>query len=143
MCFGDVINLIATANLPGGAFLWSTNETNDTISISPASGTNYTVTYTLNNCTSPAATAQVTVNPIPTVTNANALTICSGQMVNITGLTLTANVSGTNFTWVAADNPLVTGDNTTPQNSAAINDVLINSTSINQQVVYTVTPIGS
>jgi hypothetical protein len=44
ICFGDVINLIATANLPGGSYLWSTNETNDTISISPATNTNYTVT---------------------------------------------------------------------------------------------------
>jgi hypothetical protein len=161
ICSDAQLNQQLTANIGGSTFSWiavdNPNVTGETTSQQITSTitddlvnstTNVqTVTYNItpssNGCAGPTQNLVVTVNPIPTVTNANALTICSGQMVNITGLTLTANVSGTNFTWVAADNPLVTGDNTTPQNSAAINDVLINSTSINQQVVYTVTPIGS
>jgi hypothetical protein len=95
MCFGDVINLIATANLPGGSYLWSTNETNDTISISPSSTSSYTVTYTLNNCTSPAATAQVTVHPIPVLTLTSA-TICEADPVT---LTATPNLLGGTYTW--------------------------------------------
>ena len=95
MCFGDVINLIASANLPNGTFLWSTTETNDTISISPASNTAYTVTYTLNNCTSPVATAQVTVNPIPVVT-LNSATICEADPVTITA---TPDLLGGSFAW--------------------------------------------
>lgn len=95
MCFGDLINLIATANLPGGSFLWSTNDTNDTISISPASTTSYSVTYTLNNCTSPAATAQVTVNPIPVVTLTSAV-ICETDPVT---LTATPDLIGGTYAW--------------------------------------------
>lgn len=95
MCFGDVIDLIATANLPGGNFLWSTNDTNDTISISPASTTSYSVTYTLNNCTSPAATSQVTVNPIPVVTLTSA-TICQTDPVT---LTATPDLIGGTYAW--------------------------------------------
>jgi gliding motility-associated-like protein len=95
MCFGDVINLIASANLSGGTYLWSTIETNDTISISPASNSTYTVTYTLNNCTSPAATAQVTVHPIPVVTLTSA-TICEGDPVT---LTATPDLLGGSYAW--------------------------------------------
>lgn len=95
ICFGDVIDLIATANLPGGSFLWSTNDTNDTISISPASTTSYSVTYSLNNCTSPAATSQVTVNPIPVVTLTSA-TICQTDPVT---LTATPDLIGGTYAW--------------------------------------------
>jgi len=95
MCFGDVIDLIATANLPGGSFLWSTNDTNDTISISPASTTSFSVTYTLNNCTSPAATAQVTVNPIPVVALTSA-TICETDPVT---LIATPDLIGGTYAW--------------------------------------------
>jgi len=95
ICFGDVIDLVATANLAGGSFLWSTNDTNDTISISPASSTNYSVTYTLNNCTSPSATAQVTVNPIPVV-SLTSETICETDPVT---LTATPDLPGGNYLW--------------------------------------------
>lgn len=107
MCFGDVINLVATANLSGGSYLWSTTETNDTISISPATNANYTVTYTLNNCTSPAATAQVTVHPIPVVTLTSA-TICQTDQVT---LTATPNLLGGSYTW--GPNNIVGGANQT------------------------------
>jgi gliding motility-associated-like protein len=95
MCFGDVINLVATGNLPGGTYLWSTTETNDTISISPSSTSSYTVTYTLNNCTSPAATSTVTVHPIPVVTLTSA-TICETDPVT---LTATPDLLGGTYTW--------------------------------------------
>ena len=107
MCFGDVIDLIATANLPGGTYLWSTNDTNDTTSISPASSTSYAVTYTLNNCTSPAATAQVTVNPIPVVTLTSA-TICESDPVT---LTATPDLIGGSYAW--GPNSILGGANQT------------------------------
>jgi gliding motility-associated-like protein len=107
MCFGDVINLIASTNLPNGTFLWSTTETNDTISISPTSNTAYTVTYTLNNCTSPVATAQVTVNPIPVVT-LNSATICEADPVTITA---TPDLLGGGFAW--GPNGITGGSNQT------------------------------
>jgi gliding motility-associated-like protein len=107
MCFGDVINLIATANISGGSYLWSTNATNDTISISPSSTSSYTVTYTLNNCTSPAATAQVTVHPIPVVTLTSA-TICESDPVT---LTATPDLLGGSYAW--GSNGIAGGPNQT------------------------------
>lgn len=95
MCFGDTVSLVATANLPGGTYLWSTAETLSSIFVSPASNTNYTVTYTLNNCTSPVATAQVTVNPIPIITLSSA-TICETDQVT---LSATPNLLGGSYTW--------------------------------------------
>ena len=95
MCYGDVINLIATANLPGGTYLWSTTETTDTISISPAANSNYSVTYTLNNCTSPAANSIVTVNPIPVVTLTSAV-ICQTDPVT---LSATPDLLGGTYAW--------------------------------------------
>jgi gliding motility-associated-like protein len=95
ICYGDTINLIATANLGGGTYLWSTTEDNDTITINPATTTSYSVTYTLNNCTSPSATAQVTVNPIPVVVLSSA-SICQTDPVT---LTATPDLLGGNYTW--------------------------------------------
>ena len=95
ICFGDTINLVATANLPGGSFLWSNGTANDTNTVWPAASTSYSVTYTLNNCTSPAATAQVTVNPIPVVT-LNSATICETDPVTITAV---PDLIGGSYTW--------------------------------------------
>ncbi len=95
ICFGDTVNLIASANLPGGTFLWSNAVVNDTITVWPATNTNYTVTYTLNNCTSPSVTAQVTVNPIPVVT-INSATICQTDPVTITA---TPDLLGGTYAW--------------------------------------------
>lgn len=95
ICFGDFIDLIASANLPGGSYLWSTNEVTDTINVNPASSTNYSVTYTLNNCTSPSATAQVTVNPIPVVTLTSEI-ICQTDPVT---LSATPDLPGGTYSW--------------------------------------------
>ena len=43
------------------------------------------------------------------------------------------------FTWVAADNPNVTGESTTPQTGSVVTDAIRNFTAINQSVQYTVT----
>jgi gliding motility-associated-like protein len=95
ICFGDVATLNASANLPNGAYLWSTGETTSSIQVSPGTTTTYSVAYTLNNCTSPSVNAIVTVNPIPVVTLTSA-TICEGD--NVT-LTATPNLTGGSYTW--------------------------------------------
>ncbi|MEW5675980.1 PKD-like domain-containing protein [Flavobacterium enshiense] len=75
----------------------------------------------------------------PVMTSANTATICSNTSV---GLALTANQPST-FSWVATANPNVTGESTTPQSGATINNVLVNTTSVPQVVVYTVTPTSN
>ncbi len=97
---------------------------------------NYSVTPSANGCTGTPQTIAVTVNPVPTMTNANTATICTGNALN---LALTSNVSAT-YSWIATDNPNVTGESLTAQNSATISNTLTNSSGISQVVNYTVTP---
>lgn len=72
-------------------YTWNTGPTTNTLSVSPASQTVYTVTGTLGSCTS-IKTATVFIATQPTVSVANA-SICSGNSA-----TLTAN-GATNYTW--------------------------------------------
>ncbi|NCY15060.1 MAG: hypothetical protein EBX33_10355 [Synechococcaceae bacterium WB8_1A_041] len=96
ICFGDTTQLTATPNLPNGTYAWTpTNETTQSISVHPQATTTYNVQYTLNGCTSAAATSTVTVTPLPIIT-VPGITICVGA----TGtLTATTNVPGGTYTW--------------------------------------------
>ena len=91
ICNGDATNLTASG---ATSYLWSTGQTNATISVSPTSSTVYTVSGTSNGCTTNEQIT-VTVNPIPTVsiTTADPTTICNGESV-----TLNAN-GATNYIW--------------------------------------------
>ena len=96
ICFGDTVLLTATPNLPNGSYNWiTTNETPQSISVHPQTTTTYSVSYTLNGCTSAISTSTVTVTPLPIITVPNII-ICEGA----TGtLTATANVAGGTYTW--------------------------------------------
>jgi gliding motility-associated-like protein len=59
------------------------------------STTTYTVSYTLNGCTSNSANGTVTVNAVPTVVVTNP-TICEGQNATITA---TPSVNGGTYLW--------------------------------------------
>lgn len=97
----------------------------------------YTVTLIASNpCGPDTMTHVVKVNPLPVVTSTNSANICSGSAV---GIPLTSNVPST-FTWVATNNSNVSGESTTQQSSATINNTLVNLTSTVQSVIYTVTP---
>ena len=66
ICFGETANLTAVANLPGGTYLWTPGgETSNSITVSPTVTTNYSATYSLLGCSSPLASGQVTVKPLP------------------------------------------------------------------------------
>jgi len=97
------------------------------------------------NCTGNPFTVTVTINPEPVAPANTPVTICSNNNVNANLTTILASgngLAGTTFSWVAADNldPNVTGESTTPKATSTINDVLINKSSTDQVVVYTVTP---
>lgn len=112
-----------------------------------------TVTYTISPrfdavqaCPGSNFTLTVNVRPEPVGGN-DVATICSGSNVNYD---LIANITagngltaGTTFSWVAADNPNVSGESLTPQTATTINNTLTNFTTGNEDVVYTVTPISS
>ena len=81
--------------------MWSpTNETTQDITVSPGTTTNYTVTYTLNGCSSSAATSIVTVNPQPDVTT------------GVTSNVITATQNSANYQWLDCDdgNAVINGE---------------------------------
>ena len=96
ICLGDNAQITATPNQAGGSYLWTQGgETTSSITVSPASTSNYSVVYTLNGCASAPATGAVTVNPIPTV-SVNSITICQGD---VDSLTATPNIPGGTYLW--------------------------------------------
>ena len=99
------------------------------------------VTGGQQTCSSNASTFNLVVNPIPVGTNQTP-TICSDDALNIDLTTITSG-AGNTFSWIAADNPNVTGETLTASNNTAITDVLTNTSGVVQTVVYTVTPTGS
>ena len=117
------------------------------------SGTNQTVNYTvtptgsLNSCPGNSFKVSVTVKSQPVGWNA-ATSICSNVALSYNLQTSVINVAPgnsqeSNFSWVATDNPNVTGESTTAKSGNAINDVLRNVTGSDQEVVYNVTPTGT
>jgi uncharacterized protein (TIGR02145 family) len=104
----------------------------------------YVVTPHANGCAGSPVSYIVTVNPTPDVSNNPASkTICSATNASVT---LTSNVSGTDFTWTSSCSPAgsVTGftANALP-GVTSITDVLTNTTYAPATVTYVVTPHAS
>jgi gliding motility-associated-like protein len=106
ICEGVNVNLTATSSTPGAlTYAWtgpngfSTAVQNPSITNATvtASGT-YSVTASLNGCTSAPATTNVVVNQTPALpTTTSNSPICSGNTINLTATTTT---SGTiNYSW--------------------------------------------
>lgn len=120
ICNGDTTMLTATPDLVGGTFLWSNNQTTQSINVNPGlPGASYTVTYTLVGCIA-QATGAVTTNPVPVVSVAP-LVMCYGQTGTLTG---NANLAGGTWLW--------TTNNETTQ-TITVNPLV----STNYQVEYT------
>ncbi|HET6243102.1 MAG: gliding motility-associated C-terminal domain-containing protein [Bacteroidetes bacterium] len=95
ICAGGTAQLQANPSSTGGTYLWSNGAVTQSISVSPATSTTYSVVYTLQNCPSQPASATVAVNYAPTVT-LNDYFICPGE-----NATIMANVSdpGGTYAW--------------------------------------------
>jgi gliding motility-associated-like protein len=101
----------------------------------------YTITPTSfpEGCPGPDSIVRVKLQPDVVLNNVPNVEICSGSPVNTI---LTANVPST-FNWfVSIDNPNVTGESLFPSTSNLITDRLVNNTSVNQIVVYSVFPVS-
>ncbi|MEM9856194.1 MAG: PKD-like domain-containing protein [Bacteroidota bacterium] len=116
------------------------------------SGVDQTVIYTVtptndaNNCEGDPFDVTVVVQSQPLGVN-DAITTCSNDALTYD---LQANVNGGNgvastFSWIAADNPNpnVTGESLTLQTTSSITDNLVNTSQVNQDVIYTVIPRSS
>jgi gliding motility-associated-like protein len=95
ICAGQNATLTATPSVTGGTFLWAPGgEQTQSITVSPATNSTYTVTYTVLTCPIVASVA-VTVNPVPTVT-VSSTTVCAGQAASITA---TPSILGGTYSW--------------------------------------------
>ena len=99
ICAGQSATLTAVGSPANqGTYLWSNSSSSASINVNPSASATYTVTYTVNNCPSVAAVANVTVNPIPTL-NIQDTIICGGLPV-----TLSANPTPTGGTYLWSAN---------------------------------------
>ncbi|MBK8293095.1 MAG: hypothetical protein IPK96_21365 [Flammeovirgaceae bacterium] len=112
----------------------------------------YTVIPTSSQgCVGDPFTVSVTVRPEPKGFNDPLPIVCSDATVNYDLATNIANigaggnnlVAGTTYSWVATDNPSVTGETLVAANTSVINDILNNVTGSNQVVVYTIIPTSA
>ncbi|MFM7595353.1 MAG: PKD-like domain-containing protein [Flavobacteriales bacterium] len=153
LCSGDPTGIYLTSNLPAN-FTWQAinqpsvqgetilQQTGFYINDVLTNGTVYdqVVDYQINStsgtytCFGIPSIISVTVHPQISLTNANSLTICSGDNV---GLALAATVNST-FVWSATNNGIVTGESLSAQNTDIIDDILINNSTVTQQVNYTI-----
>ncbi len=101
----------------------------------------YTVTPTSNNgaCVGAVQVISVLVTPPPTLISSPTFNTCSEQVVNYN---FAANTNGT-FTWYGINNPNVSGISLLQTQGSSINDVLVNTSGMPQDVTYFVTITSS
>ena len=116
------------------------------------SNTNQTILYTVTpvsgaagGCTGPDFTLTVTLSAKPVITSQQ-ISVCSGTAFNVSpqnGVPTSSTIVpiGTTYTWTVANNTDVTGESDQPTAQSSISQTLINTTNIDQVVVYTVTPL--
>lgn len=124
-----------STNAGAGATFSNTTAQNPTVNFS-VWGT-YTITLVASNANGSSTYEKViTVNAKPVLTSTSNVDLCTGAIANFNQ---TADVPST-FSWLTTANANVTGESTTTVNSATINNLLTNTTTSIQAVVYTVTP---
>ncbi len=121
---------------------WNANEI--TISGAPnVIGTfNYSIPLT-GGCGTVAATGTITINPRPEITDIISPPICSGQTFLVTPTNGTNGLvpTGTLYTWTVSNNSNVTGESNQATPQTSISQTLTNTSTSDQTVTYTVTPI--
>ena len=158
LCNNGVLNIPLTATVTS-TFQWDTPQTSSVNGESFLTQTSYSIDDSLSNtttvpqfltysvtptsfpygCVGPDSTVVVQVQPDVILSMNQAMEICSGSPVN--GI-LTSNIPST-FNWfVSIDNPNVTGESILPSTNWLVNDVLVNTSTANQVVVYSVFPVS-
>jgi gliding motility-associated-like protein len=152
ICTGSTFGYAPTSSVTGTGFVWTraaisgiNNNTSgggsDAISETLANSTTqrikviYTYTLTANGC-SYQEDVLIWVNPTPVISSTlTPASICSGNTFSYTAMSATL---GTTFSWTRN---AINGINNaaTTQNSASINEVLVNATPNPIDVVYTIT----
>jgi uncharacterized protein (TIGR02145 family) len=157
LCSGETSSIALSSSVLDSSFTWTavassanitgfSNDSGDTIiqTLSNSGTTIETVTYTVtpsaNGCDGPALDVIITINPVTHITSAPLFQdFCSGGTAN---LSLTADVTGTTFSWIAIPQTANlsgysdgTGD--------LINQTLTNTGYTIDTVYYTITPTAN
>ncbi|MEO6902386.1 MAG: PKD-like domain-containing protein [Bacteroidia bacterium] len=153
VCSGTPLNIVLAANV-SSTYKWSasnnTNTTGETTSIQSTgvindiifnkTNSSQEITYTINllsnigSCLSGVQIIKVTVNPEPTSLNANTEEVCSGVPLTI-GLNSSINST---YSWHAINNVNVTGETTIVQTTDNIKDILVQTNTVPEKVIYIV-----
>lgn len=130
ICAGQSTLLVATG---GGNYLWTTSSVNDSINVTPASTTTFTVTVTNNGCSS-SDNVVVTVNNTPSANAGNDQSICLGESATLTA------TGGSTYTW---SNSVNTASTVVSPTSATIYSVTViaNGCTDTDDITVTVNPL--
>ena len=97
ICAGQTVTLTATPSVGGGTYLWNPGGgTGQSITVTPATTTTYSVTYTPLTGAPVTGTVTVTVNSNPVTVSVNNASECSGESAT---LTATPSVGGGTYSW--------------------------------------------
>jgi len=113
ICIGETVPLWYSATGGGGlsSLTWSNGATADTIYVSPATTTSYTVSGT-GNCSAGVTDSDpvtVTVNPLPVANAGNDQTYCTGETVTLSG------AGGATYEWFQLPAMTLVGSSATLQ----------------------------
>ena len=109
ICQGGSTTLTATPSTGGGTYSWSPGgQITQSVTVSPAVTSNYTVTYDLGGCIA-TATSTVTVTPLTIPTFAAVASVCQDDAAPVLPTTSTNGITGT---WAPAVSTTTAGTTT-------------------------------
>ncbi|MCB0400202.1 MAG: Ig-like domain-containing protein [Winogradskyella sp.] len=130
ICEGDTVILTASG---GTTYLWSDGQTTASISVTPSADTTYTVEVTSNSCSS-TDDVTVFVNPLPSITVSNDVTIMEGE-------TTTLSVSGSdNYLWSTGETTASIDVTPSATTTYTVSSTSVNGCTSNGEVTVTVVP---
>lgn len=138
ICAGATTTL--TAPSTASSYLWSPGgETTQSITVSPSTTTTYSCVVEGVCGYKQTLEHTVNVNQLPTLTNNSSYSTCSDVALN---LPITADLTST-YSWSAGNNTNISGETTTTSTASTITDDLVNNTTADQTVTYTITPTST
>lgn len=161
ICTGNAVSHTPASTVVGSTYSWTvSNPDGNATGQLPGSGTAitdviinnsatanavviYTITPLSNGCSGVPYTFTVTITPRPVLTAIAAKsTICSNES---SAITLSSNLLNTRYTWTSSVTGNITGNNSvnTQTANSIIDDILINNSTTQGSVTYTITPFSA
>ncbi|MCX6279818.1 MAG: PKD domain-containing protein [Bacteroidetes bacterium] len=141
-CLNGQAHICATASGGSGNYTYSWTSTPpgftsslQCIDVCPTTSTNY-VCVIWDGFASCTSNTTIAVDPVPVITSALTVSLCSGDAVNYSPV---SSVSGSTYTWTTSAGSCI-GNNS--GQGITIGDILFNYGSVPCQVTYDITPHG-